>query len=259
MTRKFLTGIDMSGQKITGSADGSAATDLVTKQQLDAALRGLDWKDSVRAVTTANITLTNTQTVDGVALAVGERVLVKNQTVGSANGIYVVATGAWTRAVDADANAEVTSGLAVTVTEGTTQGDTVWTLATNDPIVVGTTALTFAQVGGGGASYTAGAGLALSGSQFAVVPGNGILADGTSTRVDPSVVTRKFAQAVGNGALTSIPVVHNLGTQDVQVQVYDAATYDTVECDVVRTDVNTVTLGFAVAPTANAHRVVVQG
>lgn len=259
MTRKFLTGIDMSGQKITGSADGSAATDLVTKQQLDAAIRGLDWKDSVRATSTGNLTLSAPQTVDGVSLIAGDRVLVKNQTTASANGIYVVAAGAWARSPDADTAAEVTSGLATTVTEGTTQGDTVWVLTTDDPIVVGTTALTFAQVGGGGASYTAGAGLALAGSTFSVNAGNGIIADGASTRVDPSIVVRKYAQNVGTGAATSIACTHSLGTRDVQVQVHDATTFETIECDVVRTDVNTVTLSFAVAPASNAYRVTIQG
>lgn len=259
MSRKFFNGIDMQGQKITGLADGSAATDAVTLQQMQAFLRGLDWKASVRAATTANITLTGTQTIDGVALVAGEDVLVKNQTTASANGIYTVASGAWSRRVDADVSAEVTSGMALTVTEGTTQGDTVWVLTTNDPIVLNTTSLAFAQVGGSGSTYTAGSGLSLSGGAFSVNAGTGIIADGTSTRVDPSVVTRKYAANVGNGALTSIAITHSLGTLDVQVQVFQNSNGETIECDVFRTDANTVTLVFAVAPASNAYRVVVQG
>ena len=71
--------------------------------------------------------------------------------------------------------------------------------------------------------------------------------------------TKKATASVGNGTNTSFAVSHNLGTRDVQVQVYDNATYDTVECDVVRTDANTVTVSFTVAPTNDAYRVVVIG
>lgn len=267
MSRKFLTGIDLAGQRATGAADGSAATDLVTKQQLDGAVRGLDWKGSVRAATTANITLSGTQTVDGVALAVGDEVLVKNQTTASGNGIYVVAAGAWTRRTDADVNAEVTSGLTVTVTEGTTKGTgtataapLAWTLSTPDPITVGTTALSFvAAASGGGTTYAAGNGLSLTGTTFAVVPGNGVLADGSSTRVDPSVVVRKVAATIGNGAATAIAVTHNLGTKDVTVSLRDAASDAAVDTDWVATDVNTVTFTFATAPATNAYRATIHG
>jgi hypothetical protein len=78
-------------------------------------------------------------------------------------------------------------------------------------------------------------------------------------KIDTSVVARKYAANVGNGALTSIAVVHNLGTRDVLVSLHDAATYEDVECDVVKTDTNTVTLTFATAPASNAYRVVVVG
>jgi hypothetical protein len=71
--------------------------------------------------------------------------------------------------------------------------------------------------------------------------------------------TKKATASVGNGTNTSFAVTHNLGTRDVQVQIYDNATYDTVECDVVRTDANTVTVSFTVAPTNDAYRVVVIG
>ena len=71
--------------------------------------------------------------------------------------------------------------------------------------------------------------------------------------------TKKATANVGNGTNTSFAVTHNLGTRDVQVQVYDNASYDTVECDVVRTDSNNVTVSFTVAPTTNAYRVVVIG
>ncbi|MGV8860187.1 MAG: phage tail protein [Pseudomonas sp.] len=106
----------------------------------------LDNKQSVKIATTANIALSAVQTVDGVALVVGDRVLVKNQTVAKDNGIYIVAAGNWPRALDADNSSEVTSALLMSVEQGATQADTRWQLITDSPIVLGTTALTFQNV-----------------------------------------------------------------------------------------------------------------
>jgi phage-related tail fiber protein len=261
MPKKMLTGIDLANQRAINLADGSAATDAVTLQQLQAAIRGLDWKASVRAATTANLTLSGTQTVDGVALVAGDRVLVKDQTTSTANGIYVVAAGAWARAVDADENLEVTSGLAVTVETGTVNGDRVYVLVTDGTIVVGTTGLTFTQLGGGGASYTAGNGLSLSGSTFAVAPkaSGGIVVDSTGVSVDTALIARKYATAIGDGTATAYTVTHNLGTRDVDVSIQSASTFEIVEADVVAATATTVTVTFATAPTTGQYRVVVIG
>ena len=131
-------------------------------------------------------------------------------------------------------------------------------LATTGAINVGVTALSFVSLGGGNA-YLAGNGLSLVSSTFAVVAGRGIIADGVSTRVDPSVIPGKFAAAIGDGASTSIVVTHNLGTRDVVVMVYDAAGYDEILPDINITTVNTCTISFAAAPAVNAYRVVVVG
>lgn len=261
MAKKFLTGVDLTGQRAINLADGSAATDAVTLQQMQAAVRGLDWKASVRAASTANLTLTGTQTVDGVALVAGDRVLAMGQTTGAQNGIYVVAAGAWARANDANTTALVTSGMAVTATEGTTNGDKAWILTTNDPLVLDTTALTFTQLGGGAAAYVAGNGLALAGSTFSVSPkaSGGVLADGTGVSVDTALVARHYSVAIGDGAATAYTVTHNLGTRDVVVSVQNAGTFEVVEADVVAATVNTVTVTFAVAPAASAYRVTVVG
>ncbi|MQG94499.1 phage tail protein [Pseudomonas sp. MN1F] len=123
---------------------------LATREYVDSRLTEeiskLDNKQSVRAATTANITLSGLRTVDGVVLAAGDRVLVKNQTQAKENGLYVVAAGAWPRASDADISAEVTPGLVVAVEQGTTLADTIWQLITDAPIVLGTTALTFRDI-----------------------------------------------------------------------------------------------------------------
>ena len=112
-------------------------------------------KQSVRVATTAALTLSsdleNGDTVDGVTLVTGDRVLVKNQDTASENGIYVVkASGAPDRATDADTSAEVTAGMFTFVTEGTANGDSGWVLTTNDTITLGTTGLVFAQFSGAG-------------------------------------------------------------------------------------------------------------
>ncbi|MGL6646721.1 hypothetical protein ACSZOH_15925 [Aeromonas caviae] len=103
----------------------------------------LDHKQSVRATTTAGITLTAPQTIDGVVLAVGDRVLVKDQADAKANGIYLVAAGAWTRTTDADTGAKLSSGARVYIEEGAVNGARVWYLATAGVITIGTTLLQF--------------------------------------------------------------------------------------------------------------------
>ena len=137
----------------------------------------MDIKQSVRVATTTNITLSGTQTVDGVALAVGDRVLVKNQTTASENGIYVVQSGAWTRADDANSNQEVNSGLFVFVEQGTTNAASGWVLTTPNPITLGTTGLTFVQFSGAG-QIIAGSGLSKSGNTLSVL--------GTANRITVS-------------------------------------------------------------------------
>lgn len=126
---------------------------LATREYVDLAvtevMSRLDFKHSVLVATTANIVLSGIQTVDGVLLAADARVMVKDQAQAKDNGIYVVpAAGAWKRALDADASVEVTPGLFVTVEKGTANGDSVWQLVTDAPIVLGTTALTFEVVAG---------------------------------------------------------------------------------------------------------------
>lgn len=143
--------LDLGGGTMTGtltlSGDGTGSLDAVTKQQLDAVEAGVDQKDPCDIATTANITLSGEQTLDGV-LTSASRVLVKDQTAGEENGIYTSAAGAWTRTTDADENAEVTQGLSTLVLAGTTQTSTSWMITTPDPIVVGTTSISFVQFAG---------------------------------------------------------------------------------------------------------------
>jgi hypothetical protein len=138
-----------AGGTMTGSlilsGDPTTSLQAVTKSYVDSLAVGLDPKASVRVATTANITLSGLQTIDGVVLVAGDRVLVKNQTTGSQNGIYIAAAGAWSRSTDADSNSEITPGMYMYVEEGDDQHDLGYILSTNGPITLGTTSLTFSR------------------------------------------------------------------------------------------------------------------
>lgn len=258
--------IAMGNSKITGLADGTNAADAVTKSQMDAAIQtsasGLDVKQSVRAATTANITLSGTQTIDGVSVIAGDRVLVKNQNTASTNGIYVVAASTWSRATDFDTDAEVTPNAFTFVEEGTTLADTGWVLSTNGPITVDTTGLTFTQFSGQG-QYTAGDGLTLTGTTFAVGTGTGIAVTADAVAVDRSTnggkVALIYATTIGDGTNTDYTVTHDLGSKDVGVTIYDNSTNAEVITDVIHSTTNTITVSFAAAPASNKYRVVVFG
>jgi hypothetical protein len=261
---KLMKGADLNGQRATNAADASAPTDLATLQQMQAFVRGMDWKDSVRAASTGTLTIASPgASIDGVVMAAGNRFLAKDQAAAAENGIYVWNGAAVpaTRALDADSNAEVTAGLAVTSTEGTVNADKTWALTTNDAIVVGTTALAFTQVGGASTPYTAGPGLVLTGQDFAVVVGNGLLVTADEVKVDPSIVARKFA---ANCVATTNPQVftHGLGTDDIEVAVKEVATGAVVLADVILPPIaaaGTFSVDWGGAPTAGQYRVIAQG
>lgn len=155
----------------TTQSAGDASTKIATTDFVATAvangLNGLSWKQEVRAATTVAGTLAssfeNGDTIDGVTLATGNRILIKNQAAPAENGIYIVAaSGAPSRATDADSGAELVNAT-VFVSEGTTNADTAWTCTTNATITVGSTSLAFAQFGGSGAP-TGSAGGSLAGT-----------------------------------------------------------------------------------------------
>jgi len=175
-----------------------------TKGYVDSARTGLDVKASVRVATTEAITLSsgleNGDIIDGVTLATGNRVLVKNQDTASENGIYVVAaSGAPSRADDANTSAEVTAGMFTFVEEGTANADSGWVLTTNDTITLGTTSLTFAQFSGAG-SIEAGDGLTKSGSTINVV--------GTADRITANANSVDIASTyAGQNTITTVGTI----------------------------------------------------
>ncbi len=291
--------VPFNGQRITGLADPTGAQDAATKSYVDASALGLDVKASVRAATTGNITLSGVQTLDAVSLAVGDRVLVKAQTTATANGIYIVATTAWTRATDADTSAKVSPGLFTFVEEGTANADSGWLLTTDAPITLGTTPLAFTQFSGAGQTI-AGAGLTKTGNSIDVVGTAdritafadnidiastyvgqasintlGTITTGTwtataiavangGTGATTAAAARTNLGAVGkyvafNGGTTTDTITHNLGTSDVIVRIRQVSDGLFVEADVYVTDANTVTVLYSTTPAVNTLKFVVIG
>jgi len=149
---------------------GFGTTSLVTKEYVDAVKVGLDFKDSVRVASTANVTVSGPgAAIDGITLSSGDRVLLKNQSTASQNGIYVFngAASALTRATDADSSTEVTAGMFVFVEEGTVNADQGFVLTTDGTITVGSTSLSFTQFSGAG-QIVAGDAMTKTGNQLDV-------------------------------------------------------------------------------------------
>lgn len=255
--------VSFNGQELTNLGTPTVSTSAAPKSYVDTAVAnataGLDVKASARIATTANIALTGNQTIDGVTTSSADRVLVKNQTVASENGIYAAATGAWSRTADA-VTGTLTSEAFVFIEEGTLNSGTSWRLTNSGAITTGTTALSFAQFGAA-TSYTPGNGISITGNTIAAVPApsGGLTVSASGLAVDTAVVARKFAQTVGDGTSTSIAVTHNLGTQDVQVAVRLLSTNAWELVDWVATNTTTVTLTFGTAPATGTYRVAVIG
>lgn len=257
--------VPFNNRKITGLADPTGAQDAATmgwvQGQVSNAAAGIDAKPSVRLKTTANDTLSGLAARDGVTPVAGDRILATAQTTGAQNGVYVAAAGAWARATDADGAGELNPGAFWYVEEGTSFGKTQWRIENTGTITIGTTTITINQFGGAATSYTASLGVQLVANDFRaqVVASGGIQAVAGGLQIDTAIVTRKFAQTIGDGVATSIAVTHNLNTQDVQVTTRLVSSNEWVLVDWVATSVNVVTLTFATAPTASQFRVAVFG
>lgn len=286
MAAKFLTGIDVNSQRILAVADPSGNTDGANKQYVDNKITGLSWKEEVRGATTTNGTLAsayaNGSSLDGLTLATGDRILVKDQTTQTENGIYTVnASGAPTRTTDADSATDLNNAT-VLVTDGTVNTGKAFTQSTKNP-TVGSSNIVFVAFGGG-TTYTAGngltgattftvlpngtsidvtssgvkiapaaagAGLVESAGVLAVNPGTGVLVTGDQVTIDASITARKNAAVCA----TSNPWIqaHGFGHADLHVTIREVSTGAVVYADVV-IDATNVTVTLAAAPSAGQYR-----
>lgn len=227
----FTANQPLGGFKFTGTADASADTDVPSWGQVKALNTGRDWKDSVDVATTAAGTLAtsfeNGDTIDGQTLVTGWRILIKDQASGAENGIYTVnASGAPTRATDADVDAEVTSGMSVPVIRGTANQGTIWTLTTSGTITLGTTALTFSQTG---ETLTVDASLVRTGHQLsrAALTGDVTASAGSNatTIAAAAVSLAKMASLAANSVIGNLT---GSGATPVAVPATAAATASTM-------------------------------
>ena len=263
MARKFFTDLDLqSVSKVINVPTPTAAGDAVPKSYVDSAVEGLAWKDSARVGTQSNINLASPgATIDGITMVSQDRVLVRNQSTQSQNGIYVWngAATALTRSLDASTFAELEQAI-ITVEEGTDAGTTWRQTQINGVIDTNNVIFSSFAAAAPAASETT-AGIAEIATQAEVDAGTDDARIITPLKLATwSGRIRKYAASFGDGSATSYVITHNFNTRDVTVVVFpNSGTYDNVEVDVGRTSVNEVTLVFATAPTSNAYRVVVIG
>lgn len=263
MARKFFTDIDLqSVSKVINVPTPVNSGDAASKGYVDSAIEGLAWKDSCRVGTQSNISLsTPGATIDGVTMASQDRVLVRNQSAQSDNGIYVWngASTPLTRALDASTFAELEQAV-TTVEEGTDAGATFRQTQVNGTL--GSSNIIWASFGTTtpSASETT-AGVAEIATQAETDAGTDDARIITPLKLaNWSGRIKKYATSIGDGSATSYTITHSLNTRDVVVRVFpNSGNYDDVEVDVYRPSTTTCTLVFATAPASNAYRVVVVG
>lgn len=274
--------VSANGQKITSLGDPTLGTDAANKQYVDNARAGIAGvKDPVRVATQTNITVSGPgASIDGVTMATGDRVLLAGQTTGTQNGIYLYqgAASAMTRSADADEAGDIADGTLVAVAEGTYAGSQYIQLATPSG-APGSWTMDWVVYNTAGSSYSAGAGLVLSGSTFNVQAADGSITVGAdditvglvpltkggtnattaaAARTNLSAVTAYAANAPALTAGVAANVTHSLNTTDVQVYVREITGGARIYLDEVVVDANTVSLKADVAYGAGTLRVVVQ-
>ncbi|WP_286912076.1 phage tail protein [Pseudomonas sp. UBA6315] len=201
---------------------------LATREWVTEELARQDFKHSVQVATTANIALTGLQTVDGIALSAGARVLVKNQTLARDNGIYEVAAGAWSRSADADTDAKITPGLLVLVEKGSVNSDSAWQLVTDGPLTLGVSAqayeMAFGRSGVVANTYRSVTvdkyGRVTAATNPTTVAGYGLTDVYTKTQVDSALALKA---PLANPALTGAPTAPTAATGNNSQQIANTA------------------------------------
>jgi hypothetical protein len=307
--------LSLNSQRITNLATPTAGTDATNKNYVDTAVQGLSQKPTATVATTAALpantyangtsgvgaTLTATAnaalTVDGYAVAAGDRVLVKNEAAGANNGLYIVTqpgSGATpyilTRDVEMDTAAEFSGAFIPVEDAGTTNANSLWLCNNTAAPVVGTTAITFVQLNKG-TDLAAGAGITITGNSVAIsatyigqtsITTVGMVTVGTwqgtavavgfgGTGATTAAAARtnlgavgKYTATIGDAAATAIAITqatHGLTTNgSMHAECFDATTGVKVYPDITINNTNgTVTFSFTSPPAANSFRIVIIG
>lgn len=258
-------GLDVpwNSHKITGLLDPTNAQDAATKNYVDGVVQGIDAKSSVRMATTVNLAaLSGLLVVDGITVVSGDRVLVKDQTTQSANGIYIAAAGAWARALDADTWLEL-PGAYVFVEQGTVNADNGFLCTVDAGGTLGTTAITWVQFSGAG-QVTAGAGLTKTGNQIDVVgTAARILVNADNIDIDSGYVGQASITTlgtVGTGTWNATTILVNKGgTGAATFTAGYLKASGTTAFTTVATVPNTDITGLGTMSTQNANAVVITG
>jgi len=263
MATPVRTNLDLENSaKIINVPTPTAAGDVANKSYVDNLVEGLNWKANVRVASTGNVNIsTAPAAVDGVTLSNDDRVLLKNQSTGAENGVYIFngSGSAMTRSGDVSTAAELVNAV-VTVSEGTTNADTTWRQDTIN-ITLGTTSISWVSFGSSaGAATESSAGIAEIATQAETDTGTDDARFVTPLKLTTwSGATKRFQATIGDGTSTQLDVTHNRNSTDIIIQVFIVSSGMQIICDITRLNANTARFNFASAPASNTLRVVVLG
>lgn len=261
MARKILADQDFGGVSRIRNLPLPVNSDEPARlADLNSAVEGIAWKDSVRVASQVNVTLASPgATIDGITMVSGDRVLVKAQTTTTQNGIYVWSSAVtpMTRSLDASTAAELEQAV-TTVEEGTSAGTSWRQTSVNFTLDFGAVAFSLFGSNVGAASETS-QGIAELATQAETDTGTDDLRIVTPLKLATwAGKVKRFQQTIGDGSATQIDVTHNFNTRDLHVQLWEASgSYAQVECEVSMPTVNTVRFNFSSAPASNSLRAVV--
>lgn len=252
--------VNLANQELLNAAPATTPSGVPTWGQVADMVANLGFKH-VRLASTGNIVITSTgagSVIDGVTLAQGDLVLLKDQTNAVDNGIYRVGATALGRDPNNDTAQKMPSGTVVVVDQGATQAERMFMLTTAAGFVVGVDPLTFSPFGVAPNPYSAGNGISIVANTISAVAASGITVTPAGIAVDYTIVSRHWDVDVPAPASgTAITLTHNLGRSPVHVTCMDLATLERVVPGVKYPDANNITVDFAVAPVTGQYRIAV--